>query len=277
MRLRTKLLLAAVTVFVLALAYAVYAAFHGSPVQRYRTTRGARAYVAATYPGEPYTVEDATYDFKMAGYYCRVNDAAHADGWFDVRKNSDGWTDDRVRRVEGRENTLMRLAKALDDDAEQLLKERFPHRTGLVLCDPVSREIPEETLSAVPLDLPYDRMHFPYPATLTVWVETEQNAPTWDELAARLTELEAIVAEELPCVDSFSVTVQWPYAEHNGAWVPERYDGMPACFDLPREIVRSESLRDALAVQRAAQEAEEAALATGAFEGKETAVTAETP
>lgn len=257
-----RIVIAAVLLAVLAFAYWVFASFNGSLIKKAVTTAKVRDYIEETYPGQPFEVERCRYDFKMMGYFCKVQSTESEDTYFLVWETGEGMADDYEVSVLQRQNTLQRLSMALDDYTEALMSRIYPYRTSLIICDSAST-LTEEDYQVLEPDMPFDVNTFPLPADLTVWVETQNDAPSWEELAERLRELEALTREELPFVERFSVSVQSTYLDEDGEYVPSDYNAEVCAFDVPREVITGNGLEDYLAEVRARQEAELAAIERG--------------
>lgn len=257
---KVLIILSAIAALLLVFAYLIFAAFNGSIVRRVITTVKAKDYVAENYPGEPYDVDFCHYDFKMGGYFCVVQSRESEDTRFTVWDDSEGMRDDFDIWVMSRQATLSRLSRAMDDYTEDLMSRIYPYRTSLVLCDVLSG-ISEDEITDLPLDLPFDPMNFPLPMTLTVWTETTGEEPTWEEMAERLRELEALTRDELPNVENYSMQIQEKYVE--GEYSP----GICA-FDVPRKVILGDGLEEYLAEVKAAQDAEQEAIEKGENPGK---------
>jgi hypothetical protein len=254
-------------VLIFAGAYSIFASFNGSIIKKVITTSKIEDYVAKNYPGQPYEVGFCQYDFKCMMYFCNVQSSESEDTSFTVWDSSDGLIDDYERSVTGRENTMLRLSIALGDYAEELLKRIYPHRTLLVMCES-SDTVIEKDVAGLTLDMPFDAKSFPISTTLTVWVETSGDKPTWEELAQRFRELEELIREELPSVEYYTIYLQDKYIEEDGELKPVDYNFEVCAFNVPRNVITSDGLETYLSEVRVAQDTEKEVIEKGESTGK---------
>lgn len=255
----------AVSVVILGGAYAIFASFNGSLIARAITTKKAKDYVAEKFPGEPYEVSFALYDFKWGGYFAQVQSTESEDTHFIVTDRGDEMWDDFERSVDGRQNTVYRLYRELDERLEAVLKEKFPHNVSLSYVDSLP-DTEEADYKKLELDMELNPSTFPIKSGLVVWTETTGNEPTWDELAERYRELYGVVKEEFPFITKISLSIQYPYEIGKDGELQDSRPGSFVCaFDVPVEIIETDELEAHLEKVREEQEAEEAAIQAGEY------------
>lgn len=154
----------------------------------------------------------------------------------------------------------MRLNNQLNEYADSFMKDNYPHRTSLVICDCKS-DINDKYTEKLQLDMPFDAKTFPLPTTLTVWVETSQQKPSWDELVKYFRELEFLTREELPHIEYFSISLQNKYEEDE--LKPSEYHSQVLTYDVPKTVIMGDGLEEYLANVKKSQEIELEAISKG--------------
>ncbi len=261
---RKKIIIPAIVVAaLLGIAYYMHASFNGSVIHRAVMARKARAYTEKNYAGREWDVSFGRYDFKIGKYFCDVQSPDSPDTRFTVYEtDKDQLADDYESRVTQKENTIWRLSDELDTQVEKILKDSYPYRTELVLGEFVEEKSEEDRAKLTP-DMPLDIKNLPFSGRVTVWVETQNENPTWEEVAERLRELEKLFRGEVPDISLFSLSLQSKYVNEGGEWVPGDRTKSISVFDVPRDVITGDGLKEYLQQIKARQEAEQAAIENG--------------
>jgi len=230
-----KIVLAVLGTLLLAFVCFVYIAFNGSILQKLRYTKLAKEYIAEHYPDSGYVVDRAVYDFKMNSYYCTVKDPNSIDTHFTVYpENGNGLLrDDYENRVTSLWNTRMRLSNEVRKAGDALFAD-LPWRQRLMGLD-----VYEDTdMKGLYLDMPFDLYHFPGELEFTLWIETDGEEPTWEELEEKLVAIKAYVESKGVSPVSYSVLLEYPYTENkNHDLEPTQYGSNVCVFDVPASVI----------------------------------------
>ena len=253
----------AILIVLLGIISYLYFSFNGSLIVKMIRTKEAKNYVAETYSGEELDVSFAVYDFKMGLYMCRVDSPKSQDTSFYVWKDRSGTVcDDYEYLVTQRGNTVTRLSQELDRYAEQELLKVLPYKTSLILCDFYS-PYEDADRAKLELDMPLDVKALPHPAELTVWLETQNDKPSWDELAVRLREIEKLMRDIVPDTEYYSLNIQKRYALVGDEVVSNTSDDDVSVYGVPRSVITGDGLEAWLAEEKAKQDAEKEAVNNG--------------
>lgn len=233
-----------VIVVAAALAYCVFTSLNGSLSRESAFTSKVREYVERKYPDEALEVSLAEYDNKGTGYFCRVASPISEDTHFMVWERNGVMEDDYDYCVVGRENTFHRLNLELEKCMDEILPD-YPHRTWVTHIDCKSGVTVEE-IAALDLDMRFDLYDFPFDCSLTVCSETEREAPTPEELAGRLRELDSFIGDRLPCVKYYSYYLQSRYTEQEDGFVPSDSGMDIYVYEIPKTVVEGDQLENEL-------------------------------
>lgn len=231
--------------------YFLYASFNGSIIQKCITTSKVKDYVKEHYDINEYDVEFATYDFKMVGYYCNVQSKTSEDTRFEVYKSGDEYTDDYEFRVSKKENTIGRLSRNLDDYIEDFLEKNYPHRTVLSLLD-IDGEITDEMRDKLKLDMEFDMDTFPLPLSLTVWTETCNEYPSYDEVEKDLYELYDLTSSKGLNIKTYSLAIYEKFEEDENGNIEYAYtDKQCYVYDVPVSVIKEHKVKEFIEKQQA--------------------------
>lgn len=267
---RRRVLFAVLAAIPLALLYWIYASFNGSIFQKIRYTKLANEYIKTHYANENFIVEKAQYDFKVNGYYCRVYDPKSQDVSFHVYPyQGDGeLADDYDNMVNKLWNTNRRMSIALDKATEELFAD-FPYRQRLMMTEFTHEDVTDKFY----LNMPFELYNLPDTIKFNVWIETQKEVPSWEEVEERLVEIKHYVESKGLTMESYSLSLEYPYIEKNGEIDPIDYtNGNYIIYDVPSDIIdQPEELHKFVEKARENIEAELKEIADGTYE-KEPAV-----
>lgn len=216
--------------------YVLYSSFNGSILKKISMTYHVKQYIEENYANQDLEVEFCRYDFKMMGYYCKVQSSQSQDTYFSVWKEKDTYVDNYESSVLGKENTFSRLCMELDAYVEDCFKD-YPYRTTLILCTPQ-----EKNIEKLELDMPFDPHSFPFSATLSIWTETKNEYPSIQEMKERLIELDAFIHDKMPNIDTYEIRLQAPYIEEDGELKTIDFEHEISLYQVPRDIIVSNQL-----------------------------------
>lgn len=255
-----KKLLIIIPVVILAVLLAVAGWFHmalyGSPIKRAWMKNQAEEYVAKNYPDTDYEVVRSGYDFKMNGYFCNVQSKSIEDIHFVIYERDGKLFDDYETSVAGKHTTIGRLESDLDEYVTAKVEEKLKYRNRLIICAFDNEPFTEEEVEKIVYGQKLDIGHLPHPAQLTVWIETQNEKPSWEELASRLREFAVMAQEISPDIRVLSVSLEAKYHDENGNLMPEDYNSGISVYDVPIEVIEGDGLEEYLAKVKAAQEEE---------------------
>lgn len=252
---RALIITGIIVTFLLVFIYLIFMSFNGSLIHRIVFTNQTKEYVRENYPGEEWEISFAVYDFKMNNYLCHIQSPSSIDTAFNVYETQDGKpADDFEIAVINKENTIYRMARELDTLTDEIILPAYPHRTRLMMCDFNYTE--EIDRSKFELDMEFDYKNISNPIELTIWVETSQSEPTWEEAAKLFREAVSITEKLGINVSYFSISVEYPYTEVEEELVPIDYNSIVGAFEVPKEIILSDKLEDFLNEERLRREQE---------------------
>lgn len=253
---RKKVILIGVFILLFAGVYSFYASFKGNIIRKIIVTQKVKDYIAENYPEQEFKISFATYNFKMSEYCCHVQSPVSKDTSFTVyASRHNELEDDYDFRVEKRQNTIQRISQELDHQVEEILEQKYAHRTRLVLLRFVHEE--EIDPAQFELDMKADLHKLPHQVELTVWVETSYAQPTWEEAADLLRELVTITEDNDIDISYFSISVEYPYEDGEK---PMDFSSIVGIFEITKEIIKSDELEEYLEMEREKREEEEKAL-----------------
>lgn len=174
-----------ITIFslvILGTIFTFYFSFKGNPITKVITASKAKDYVESKWPGEEFTVSRAVYNFKFKEYVCRVQSLSSEDTAFKVYRSQKGELRDSYKEdVMERGSTIFRFERELRNYGEQILLPDFSRRARLFGCSFYDDK--EYDYRKFQLDMEFDPSKLPVTAVLTIWTETKDQEPTWEDMA----------------------------------------------------------------------------------------------
>lgn len=255
MKKKTIFITVAIILVLFAGLYYIFTSFNGSLIHKARVRDKVRDYLNEYYPKQGLDVAPTIYDFKNNQYFCHVQSIISEDTAFDVFEMKGGeLRDDYQFSVVEKENTIRRLSMLLDQMVEEKIKVAYPYKTRLILCDFYYGI--EFDRSKFKLDMSLELDNLPHPAALTLWVESTNTEPTWEEAADYLREAVRVTEAENLDISYFSISVEYPYNGEEGDYKPADYNSIVGINDVPKDVITGEGLEELLEEERIKREEE---------------------
>jgi hypothetical protein len=214
--------------------YNFVTSFYGDPILEKIATHKIQAYVKETYPNMDLEVSKANYNFKFKEYNSHVQSNTSQDTRFTVTWTGERIDDSYESDVVNRYRTFARLQQEFSKSVEGIIEEEFPYETSILFADLGKAEI---GISSLTLDMPMDIHNPPLPATLTIYILS--NEISYEYLSDRLLELYDIMIQNQIPIDIYSVVIEEP--------LPEGEKSAPGgqsihLLDFPADKIMSENL-----------------------------------
>lgn len=135
--------------FLIILLLGTYISFKGNPVTQLIATNKMKDYTKKHYPDLVYKFDGTTYNFKDGNYYLHIDVLNSMDQDFSICYDEGNVSDDRVLRVEEKENLSNRIQVELNDEkyeqpAKKIFNEKFDWMV-LTLPDEEVRSLENDT------------------------------------------------------------------------------------------------------------------------------------
>lgn len=247
---RNRIVLGVVVALVIALTYTAFVSFNGSFLFKAKFTKLAEAYVSEHYAERNFQVEKAGYDFKTHSYFCKVSDPESADTYFNVYpENGNGdLRDDYDARVTSFGNTWLRLNHELSQTADELLKD-MPWRYRTLFC--TFSEDMKMHQDKMYLDMPLDLNNLPGLTELTIYIETDNEEPTWEEAEDKLIQIKEYCDSKGIHPDYFCFKLEYPYEESKSGKLKSKSNTTVSLEKIPAVIFKDPaSLHKCIDAQR---------------------------
>lgn len=161
--------------------------------------------------------------------------------------------DDYEIMIDQKWQTVDRLEREINEWIDDVFLSRYPHRSEFAVCGFVNER--EIDYSKFELNMVLDKANPPIPLELTIWSETEQQEPTWEELARYLKDMAQLTQELGINVEYFSAMVEFPYDSKD---VKPNSSGV-CVYGVPRKVIEEDEIMEYLEqVQKELEQEKEA-------------------
>lgn len=240
---KTLKVLAFVTALALigAIVY-VTVAMNGDPVSKFIARRASVKYVEAKiekqFEGTEYegsfVLGPTNYSFKDGGYHTHYTSSKSEDLYFSVHWYHNGRISDNIDDALSGQNTYMRLNMEFDEYMENLMAQKLPYATDMVLGD---LDKTGKYSSYFTLDTKLDVHNLAGKPSLTVYVF--DNDMSWGGVAELLLECKAIMDEEDIPIALYTCVIRPIRTESN----EEKHYESIGVYDFPAsDIISGENL-----------------------------------
>ena len=241
-----RILAAFFALALLVILFFFYNAFNGNPVSAAIVTARVHSYVDDKWPKEGFSISWANYDFKTGLYSCHVSHPESPDTSFRVSGNITGSLYDNYElAVIQKENTYFRLQQEMDNQLSALLREEtgFPFR--MLYCSFSEKE--GQDRSRIHLDMEFQLSSLPYPVCITAYTQTDNETPSWEEMAQKLLVLSRTAKNHGLSVSTYSFCLEGPYStDEKGNLTVTDHDLSLSVFDFPASLLEEENLPEIL-------------------------------
>lgn len=214
-------------------------AFTGNPVSSAIASSKIKAYVKETYPKMDLELSKASYNFKDSDYYMKVQSKTSKDTYFRISWDHGKIRDSYEYDIPTHMTTFERLTNEFNQLIEDVINKDFPYETSIVIGDFGKSDA---DIAKLTLDMPLDLSNLPPNSGITVY--TNSKLFTYEELAKRLLELQAIMNNHNIPISTYSLVLEKTTKEDEKP-IDKLY-----LFDFPAEKIKSENLIEEIKLQQ---------------------------
>lgn len=195
----------AVIMLILGIVFNMVNAFTGNPVSAAIAAHKIRDYAADTYPMLDLELTEVKYNFKNSAYGCYAQSRISEDTKFYIGYSHGKVSDDYEFEVANSFTTYRRLSGEFNDLVTKIIEKEYPHETTLIIGDFIG------DTQELTLDMPFEMNNIPLPATLTVYILSEERGE--GQMASLLLELHQLMLSKKIAIGQYSIRLEEPLSE----------------------------------------------------------------